>query len=129
MLRHSFFKPLLLLGLALFLPLMLSPQADAQSAKKVKNQEEDLRAYMVTISRQLGVTCTTCHNTDNFRSDEKRQFKVGKEHMKLTQLLLDNGMDGKKGPRADCYMCHRGKLMPEYKEPTHPMTNPAGSSH
>lgn len=98
------------------------PQAHAQSAKKVKSQDEEMRQSMIVMSRQLGVTCTTCHNTENFKSEEKVPFKVAKEHVKLTQLLIDNGMDGKNShPKADCYMCHRGTLRPDYREKVDPM--------
>lgn len=90
---------------------------EAESVPKFLKKEEKIREEMVTISRELGVTCTECHNVQNFADDGKKSFKVGKEHMKLTQMLKENGFDGKKGPMATCYMCHRGKLMPEYKEP------------
>lgn len=90
---------------------------EAESVTKFVTKEEKIREQMVDISRELGVTCTECHNVSNFASDEKKTFKVSKEHMKLTQMLKDNGFDGKKGPESTCYMCHRGKLHPDYKEP------------
>ena len=106
----------------LILPSILwMSQAAAQSAAAVKLQEEAVRKQMVSISRQLGVTCTVCHKTDNFKSDEKMQFRVALEHIKITQLLIDNGMDGKKSPQADCYMCHRGQLSPDFKEKIDPL--------
>lgn len=105
--------------------LLIAPyveQAFAQSPQKLKSQEEEIRQSMITISRQLGVTCSKCHNTENFKSDEKVPFKVAKEHLKLTQLLIDNGMDGKNGTqKADCYMCHRGQLKPDSREKIDPM--------
>lgn len=97
------------------------PAAIAISPDEIKKKEEDIRAIMFTISRQLGVTCTTCHETENFRENKKSEFKVALEHMKITQTLIDKGFDGKKGPKADCYMCHRGQLKPSYKEPQNPM--------
>jgi hypothetical protein len=98
------------------------PQAQAQSAKKLKAEDEEMRQSMIVMSRQLGVTCTVCHNTENFKSEEKLPFKVAKEHVKLTQLLIDNGMDGKNNrPKADCFMCHRGALRPDYREKVDPM--------
>lgn len=109
---------------ALFVPILLaSPYVgQAQSAQKMKSQDEEMRQSMVVISRQLGVTCTTCHKTENFKSDEKVPFKVAKDHIKLTQLLIDNGMDGKNNrPKADCFMCHRGNLRPDYREKIDPM--------
>ncbi|XGC81754.1 hypothetical protein ACES2L_04565 [Bdellovibrio bacteriovorus] len=97
--------------------LFTSSVVQSQSVAKFVTKEEKIREEMITISRELGVTCAECHNVQNFRDDSKKTFKVGKEHMKLTQMLKDNGFDGKKGPMATCYMCHRGKLVPDYKEP------------
>lgn len=103
----------------MIIPLLISlaMTASAQTASKIKTDEELMRESMLVISRQLGVNCTTCHNPENFRSDKKVEFKVAREHMKLTQLLIDSGLDGKKGPKASCYMCHRGELKPKYQEP------------
>ena len=103
--------------LTLFIFLLLLPQAHSESVTKFVTKEERIREEMIVISRELGVTCNECHNVQNFKSDEKRTFKVSREHMKLTQMLKQNGFDGKKGPTATCYMCHRGKLLPDYKEP------------
>lgn len=96
---------------------LLLPNALAESVTTFVTKEDKVREEMITISRELGVTCTECHSVQNFKSDSKQSFKVGKEHMKLTQMLKENGFDGKKGPAATCYMCHRGKLRPDYKEP------------
>lgn len=87
------------------------------AADNLKSEEKAIRENMVLISRQLGVTCLTCHNTDNFKSDKKHEFQVAREHMKLTQMLIDNGMDGKKSYKADCNLCHRGVLKPVIQEP------------
>lgn len=100
---------------------VISGQAQAQSPSQIKSEEEKMREVMVTMSRQLGVTCTACHNTENFRSDKNPSFKIAREHMKITQLLIDGGMNGKTGPKADCYMCHRGELKPPYQEKISPM--------
>lgn len=104
-------------GVPLLFFLFLVPRAHSESVTKFVTKEEKIREEMVTISRELGVTCTECHNVQNFTDDSKKTFKVSKEHMKLTQLLKDNGFDGKKGPMSTCYMCHRGKLRPDYKDP------------
>ena len=120
----SSWKQITLLSLlAVLMPILLiAPQSESQSPQKIKTEDEVYREYMVTMSRQLGVTCTACHNLKNFASDEKLEFKTAKQHIKFVQLLIDNGMDGTKGnPKADCYMCHRGKLKPDYKEPFHPI--------
>lgn len=109
-------KKLLLSLATLFL---LIPQAHSKSVTTFVTNEEKIREEMINISRELGVTCTECHNVQNFKDDSKKTFKVSKEHMKITQMLKENGFNGKNNaPAATCYMCHRGKLMPEYKEPT-----------
>ena len=91
----------------------------AQTPSKLKTEEELMREQMVGMSKELGVTCTTCHNSENFKSDKKMEFKVAKEHMKLTQLLIDAGMNGQnKAPKASCYMCHRGELRPPFQMPS-----------
>jgi uncharacterized HAD superfamily protein len=91
-------------------------QSSSNTPAGIKSNEEQMREQMIVISRQLGVTCITCHNTENFKSDRKDTFKIAKEHMKLTQLLIDSGLNGKPAAKADCYMCHRGQLKPDYKE-------------
>ncbi len=91
--------------------------AKADSAQSLKRSEESIREEMLTISRQLGVTCTECHDVQNFKNDDKKAYKIGLEHIKLVEVMRNHGMDGKKGPEATCYMCHRGKIRPDYKEP------------
>ena len=125
MANSGVFARLVITGLiAIVIPsLIISLPGYSQSVERLKKDDEEMRRTMVVISRQLGVNCTTCHNTKNFASAEKVEFKVAKEHMRLTQVLIDNGMNGKdKRPMADCYMCHRGQLKPNYKEPFDPMT-------
>lgn len=111
-------------GVAAGVPaLILSIPGHTQSVKALKSDEEEMRRTMIQISRQLGVECTACHNTKNFRSAEKVEFRIAKEHMRITQMLIDNGFDGReKRPKADCFMCHRGVMKPPYKEPFDPMT-------
>ncbi|WP_413288359.1 photosynthetic reaction center cytochrome c subunit family protein [Bdellovibrio sp. HCB337] len=112
-----YYKSLVVFGAAIFLiMLILSPKGYSESASTLKTNEDKVRQEMVVISRQLGVTCTECHNIQNFASDEKKTFKVAKDHMRITETLRGSGFDGKKGPEASCFMCHQGKLRPEYKE-------------
>lgn len=90
--------------------------AHAESAKDIKSKEAETRQYMVTISRQLGVTCTECHNMKNLADSSMKSFQVAKDHMKIVELLKTSGMDGKNGPEASCYMCHQGNTKINYKE-------------
>jgi hypothetical protein len=97
------------------------PMALAKTPSNIKTEEEIIRENMLSISRQLGVTCNTCHISENFKSDQKIEFKIAKEHIKITQLLIDSGFNGKNGPHATCYMCHRGELKPSHKMPEFPI--------
>lgn len=90
--------------------LLLTPELRGQSARDLKNEDDLVRKEMIQISKELGVTCTECHNAKNFRDDSKPSFRIAAEHMKLVTLLRSNGLDGKKAPEANCYMCHRGGL-------------------
>ena len=92
-------------------------EAEAVSVSELITTEETVREQMLTISRELGVTCTECHHVENFKNDDKKNFKIAREHMKLTQLIKDHGFSGNKEPESTCYMCHRGKLHPDFKEP------------
>lgn len=113
-----YYKSLVVFGAAIFLVmLILSPKGYSESASQIKTNENKIRQDMIVISRQLGVTCTECHNVQNFASDEKKTFKVAKDHMRITETLRSSGFDGKKGPEVSCFMCHQGKLRPSYKDP------------
>lgn len=113
----TYYKSLIVFGAAVFIVmLILSPKGHTESASKIKTNEDQVRQEMIVISRQLGVTCAECHNIQNFASDEKKTFKVAKEHLRIVETLRGKGFDGKKGPEATCYMCHQGELHPEFKE-------------
>ena len=101
----------------LLMVLFWAAGVQAETVTQFVQKEEDIREYMIRISRELGVTCAACHNVQNFKDSDKKTYQTSKEHMKITQLLKDGGFDGKKGPAANCFMCHRGKLAPDYKEP------------
>lgn len=113
----TYYKSLVVLGAAIFIiMLILSPKAHTESASKLKSKEEKIRDEMLVMSRQLGVTCSECHNVQNFPSDEKKAFKVAKDHLRIVETLRDAGFDGKKGPEASCFMCHQGTLRPKFQE-------------
>lgn len=90
----------------------------SQTPEKIKQTEEEIRQEMITISRQLGVTCSECHNVKNFTDDSKKTFKASLKHMKMVELLKLNGFSGSNAePEASCFMCHKGKLRFKHKEP------------
>ncbi len=101
---------------SLLILLFFAPEGRSQSAAKIKSHDEVVREQMIEMSRQLSVTCTECHRVDNFKDDKKPNFKIAKDHLEIVELLKSKGFDGKAGPVATCYMCHRGALTPAYKE-------------
>ncbi len=81
-------------------------------------QMEIMQKGMLGISRDLGVNCTACHDTSNFKRELNLSYKIAKEHIRITQVLIDSGFDGLSGrPKATCYMCHRGELKPKWQRP------------
>jgi hypothetical protein len=90
--------------------------ATHKTARPLNKAESDpdmvVRQNMIEISKQLGVTCTHCHDAKNFKSTALPTWKVAKDHIRVTQLL--NSSQGFNGaPKVDCYTCHRGEIRPK----------------
>ncbi len=94
---------------------LLTPVGRTESAQKLKSNEEEMRQQMLQLTKELGTTCTECHNVANFKDSSKHSFQIAAQHLKLVAVMKENGMDGKKGPEANCFMCHRGELHPPSK--------------
>ena len=118
MVLRIFFPLSLCLGLFLF-----SAGGYSESSEVFKKEQDLVRIEMVQLSRELGVTCTECHSSKNWRDDSKGTFKVAREHLKIVEVLRGNGFDGKKGPEASCFMCHQGHLKFAFK-----MQHPEGAT-
>ncbi len=103
------------LGLALGSLLTLVPYSSLGRDKRAKVDPALVkREEMVTMSRHLGVTCAYCHDTHNFLDTKMPAYKKALEHIRLVDLLKKNGFKG--ASEATCYMCHRGKVIPDFKE-------------
>lgn len=107
---------LFITAIALF-TILDSTYVQGKTVQKFVTTEEQIREEMINLSREIGVTCNECHSLRDFKDSSKKSYKIGKEHMKITQLLREKNFDGKNGPKATCYMCHRGKLVPDFVEP------------
>ncbi len=106
---------LLIMALAIMPDVAFSDAAKTHTTPKVNpDQEIRMRDHMIEVSRQMGVTCNYCHDVKNFRNRDMKAWKKGKEHMRIVELLNTKGFIH--GPKADCYLCHRGKAVPDYKE-------------
>lgn len=97
--------------------LLVAPLARTESAQALKEHESDVREEMLQITKELGTTCTECHKVSDFKDAGKKGFGVAAKHMKLVAVMRANGFDGKNGPEANCYMCHRGEMKPPARAP------------
>ena len=72
----------------------------------------------VGYSRALGVTCTHCHNEQDFSSDEKRPKRAAREmaamHRSINDQLakMENLEPNPQGHFINCSTCHRGAVDP-----------------
>lgn len=76
-----------------------------------------LRIMEFGFSRSLGVTCTHCHNPDDFASEEKPQKEITRRMMAMAgtingELLAKiENLESEK-PTVNCTTCHRGQVKP-----------------
>ena len=88
-----------------------------QMVKQSVDPDVAMRKWMLEISRQMGVTCTYCHNTKNFKDNSMDTFKVAMNHIEVVEWLNREGFyKDRRGTQATCFMCHRGKAKPDYEE-------------
>jgi hypothetical protein len=102
----------------IFLSFFVAATSSPREVKKLRDSELEQREAMIKMSRQLGVTCAYCHDVSNFKNRSMATYKVAADHLAMIELLNARSFTLKNGPRADCYMCHRGKAIPDYKELT-----------
>lgn len=78
-----------------------------------------LRVMEMGFSNSLGVTCTHCHNPENWAGEEKPTKGITRDMMAMTgrinnELLkgIENlgGEDGQ--ATVNCTTCHRGEIVP-----------------
>ena len=86
--------------------------------------ERDLKKYMKTISKDLGVKCTFCHDI-NDKSIETAHKIVAREMMKMQMDLNkhyfaqigDSLLHRKNTLQISCWTCHRGSNEPQLIRP------------
>lgn len=70
-------------------------------------------------SKALGVSCTYCHNSSKWESDEKTEKLIARQMAEFsftvsTELRKIQGLKSIK-PTINCMTCHNGKLKPSLK--------------
>ena len=86
--------------------------------------ERDLKKYMKTIGKDLGVKCTFCHDLNNKSIDTDHKL-IAREMMKMQQDLNkyvfaqigDSLLHSKNTLRISCWTCHRGSKEPQLVRP------------
>jgi len=80
-----------------------------------------MKKYMKSISKDLGVKCSHCHNMDD-KSIDTPAKDITREMIKLTRYLntfLNKQMTDSTDKRTfvTCWTCHHGQLIPENTRP------------
>ena len=80
----------------------------------------DVKKYMNTVAKDLGVKCSFCHDIRNKSKDTDHKI-IARDMMKMQReinehLLLIEGDSLNKNeilPQISCWTCHRGSKHPE----------------
>ena len=78
--------------------------------------KSEMRKYMKSISKDLGVKCSYCHDMDN-KSLDTPEKDITREMIKLTRYLNDLLNNEKEDTtnhvtHVTCWTCHYGKTQP-----------------
>ena len=119
-----FSKTLILLVVSLPFAIHLAAEEASKIEEEAAPKGKDYKPWeawdkfspqMNILSRQLGVTCNHCHNTKNYRDQSNPNWKIGKKHIEIVDMLNDKYKTAF-SEKVDCYMCHKGTAKPEFKE-------------
>ena len=90
---------------------------------KTFNEKESVKTtHFIEIMKYwgeaLGVSCTHCHNTTDWASDEKITKQIARDMYALRQTVNGQILQKIKGlqtpiPLINCGTCHRGKIIPD----------------
>ena len=87
--------------------------------------ERDLKKYMKSISKDLGVKCTFCHDLNDKSLDNIQHKIIAREMMKMQNNLnkqffsqMSDSLLKQENPlQISCWTCHRGFKEPELVRP------------
>jgi hypothetical protein len=90
-----------------------------QTPSKYKNiqvlnhmPDSEIQRTMNVWSRQLGVNCTGCHIQGDFASDTMKPKKAARDMYRMVQAINEQELFKTAARKVDCYMCHRGAILP-----------------
>ena len=83
----------------------------------------DIKKYMKTIQKNLGVKCTFCHDINDKSIDTEHKI-IAREMMKMQMDLnkqifvqIGDSLMQSKTPQISCWTCHRGSNEPQLIRP------------
>ncbi len=82
-------------------------------------KKDDLRDYMRTINKSLGVRCNFCHVMEpktDWAADTKKK-DTARDMIRVVDKLNATYFTYKDAPRATCFMCHHGAEKPQLAPP------------
>ena len=95
-----------------------APETDPRFIGPPKNlkvlrvsKPQDLRTIMEHFNDSLGVTCTFCHNRDDF-SKETPHIATARMMIQIVAKINKEIFTWESPPRATCNMCHNGRVDP-----------------
>ncbi len=101
-----------------------APETDPRFTTPPKNlkvlrisKPQDLRPIMEHFNDSLGVTCTFCHNRDDF-SKETPHIAKARVMIQMVAKINKEIFTWDSPPRATCNMCHNGRVEPAINAPT-----------
>ena len=100
--------------------LILSSNFNNVQILEIEEQSE-MKKYMKSISKDLGVKCSHCHDLDD-KSIDTPAKEISREMIKLTRYLNDVLNLVEKDHKdyrilVTCWTCHHGNLEPEHHRP------------
>jgi hypothetical protein len=96
-------------------PRFANPPKNLKVLRVTKPQ--DLRTIMEHFNDSLGVTCTFCHNRDDF-SKETPHIAKARLMIQMVAKINKEIFTWDSPPRATCNMCHNGRVEPAINAPT-----------
>ncbi|MFQ6605545.1 MAG: c-type cytochrome [Fidelibacterota bacterium] len=78
--------------------------------------EKELKPFMKSIAKDLGVKCAYCHDLNDKSIDTKRK-KIARGMIQMTQHLNEDVFSWSDEPKISCWTCHRGEKEPPSRRP------------
>ena len=73
---------------------------------------KELMKYMKSISKDLGVKCSFCHNMKNKAEDTPKK-EVARSFIQIVNHINSDILAREDASEVTCWTCHRGKQTPD----------------